>query len=143
MRRCDREERQVVAPRPRVRRSLSSCLKRAQFFFRIRAIDQKTASITSWGGGAFDFMRSLTLIRPFTVPEIAQMRPISRQRMQRLAEELAADGRVEFVGVWIRGGQARDGFCRQYCKSQWSENPLCATASFPIAPDGRTGMMPA
>ena len=36
-------------------------------------------------------MRSLALLGPLTVPQIAQMRPISRQRMQRLADELAAE----------------------------------------------------
>jgi DNA-binding MarR family transcriptional regulator len=72
-------------------------LEVAQFFFRIRAIGQKTGFITSWGGGAFGFMRSLALIGPLTVPQIAQMRPTSRQRMQRLADELAAEGVVEFI----------------------------------------------
>jgi DNA-binding MarR family transcriptional regulator len=72
-------------------------LEAAQFFFRIRAVGQKTGLITSWGGGAFGFMRSLALLGPLTVPQIAQMRPTSRQRMQRLADELAAEGLVEFV----------------------------------------------
>jgi DNA-binding MarR family transcriptional regulator len=72
-------------------------LEVAQCFFRIRAIGQKTGLITSWGGGAFGFMRSLALGGPLTVPQIAQMRPTSRQRMQRLADELAAEGLVEFV----------------------------------------------
>jgi DNA-binding MarR family transcriptional regulator len=72
-------------------------LEVAQCFFRIRALGQKTGLITSWGGGAFGFMRSLALLGPLTVPQIAQMRPTSRQRMQRLADELAADGLVEFV----------------------------------------------
>jgi DNA-binding MarR family transcriptional regulator len=72
-------------------------LEVAQFFFRIRAIGQKTGLITSWGGGAFGFMRSLALLGPLTVPQIAEMRPTSRQRMQRLADELAAEGLVEFV----------------------------------------------
>ena len=72
-------------------------LEVAQFFFRIRAVGQRTGLITSWGGGAFGFMRSLALIGPLTVPQIAQMRPTSRQRMQRLADELAADGLVEFI----------------------------------------------
>jgi DNA-binding MarR family transcriptional regulator len=72
-------------------------LEVAQCFFRIRAIGQKTGLITSWGGGAFGFMRSLALLGPLTVPQIAQMRPTSRQRMQRLADELAADGLVEFI----------------------------------------------
>ena len=72
-------------------------LEVAQFFFRMRAVGQKTGLITSWGGGAFGFMRSLALLGPLTVPQIAQMRPTSRQRMQRLADELAAAGLVEFI----------------------------------------------
>jgi DNA-binding MarR family transcriptional regulator len=72
-------------------------LEVAQSFFRIRALGQKTGLITSWGGGAFGFMRSLALLGPLTVPQIAQMRPTSRQRMQRLADELAAGGLVEFI----------------------------------------------
>ncbi|RWM76308.1 MAG: MarR family transcriptional regulator, partial [Mesorhizobium sp.] len=31
------------------------------------------------------------------MPQIAQMRPTSRQRMQRLADELAGEGLVEFI----------------------------------------------
>ena len=72
-------------------------LEVAQFFFRLRAVGQRTGLITSWGGGAFGFMRSLALIGPLTVPQIARMRPTSRQRMQRLADELAAEGLVEFI----------------------------------------------
>jgi DNA-binding MarR family transcriptional regulator len=72
-------------------------LETAQFFFRIRAAGQKTGLITSWGGGAFGFMRSLALLGPLTVPQIARMRPTSRQRMQRLADELAAEGLVELI----------------------------------------------
>jgi DNA-binding MarR family transcriptional regulator len=72
-------------------------LEVAQCFFRIRALGQKTGLITSWGGGAFGFMRSLALLGPLTVPQIARMRPTSRQRMQRLANELAAEGLVEFI----------------------------------------------
>ena len=71
-------------------------LEVAQCFFRIRAVGQKTGLITSWGGGAFGFMRSLALLGPLTVPQIAQMRPTSRQRMQRLADELAAERLVKF-----------------------------------------------
>ena len=72
-------------------------LEVAQFFFRLRAVGQKSGLITNWGGGAFGFMRSLALLGPLTVPQIAQMRPTSRQRMQRLADELAAKGLVEFI----------------------------------------------
>src|SRR5947199_3873642 len=72
-------------------------LEVAQCFFRIRAVGQKTGLITSWGGSNFGFIRSLALLGPLTVPQIAQMRPTSRQRMQRLADELAAEGLVEFI----------------------------------------------
>jgi DNA-binding MarR family transcriptional regulator len=72
-------------------------LEVAQCFFRIRTVGQKTGLITTWGGGAFGFMRSLALLGPLTVPQIAQMRPTSRQRMQRLADELSAEGLVKFI----------------------------------------------
>ena len=72
-------------------------LEVAQCFFRIRSVGQKTGLITSWGGGKFGFMRSLALLGPLTVPQIAQMRPTSRQRMQRLADELADQGLVDFI----------------------------------------------
>jgi DNA-binding MarR family transcriptional regulator len=72
-------------------------LEVAQCFFKIRALGQQSGLITSWGGGAFGFMRSLALLGPLTVPQIAQMRPTSRQRMQRLADELAAEGLVKFI----------------------------------------------
>src|SRR5215468_5962887 len=72
-------------------------LEVAQCFFRIRALGQKTGLITSWGGGAFGFMRSLALLGPLTVPQIARMRPTSRQRMQRLADELTAEGLVQLI----------------------------------------------
>jgi DNA-binding MarR family transcriptional regulator len=72
-------------------------LEVAQCFFKIRALGHKAGLITSWGGGAFGFMRSLALLGPLTVPQIAQMRPTSRQRVQRLADELAAEGLVKFI----------------------------------------------
>jgi DNA-binding MarR family transcriptional regulator len=72
-------------------------LEVAQCFFRVRALGKKAGLITNWGGGTFGFMRSLALLGPLTVPQIAQMRPTSRQRMQRLANELAAEDLVEFI----------------------------------------------
>ena len=72
-------------------------LEVAQCFFRMRAMGQKTGLITAWGGGAFGFMRSLAMQGPLTVPQIAEMRPTSRQRMQRLADDLAEQGLVRFV----------------------------------------------
>ena len=90
----------MVARAPRRRRATTIAelmFEVAQLFFRLRAVGQKTELITTWGAGTFGFMRSLALLGPLTVPQIAQMRPTSRQRMQRLADELAAEGLVEFV----------------------------------------------
>ena len=64
-------------------------LEVAQCFFKIRALGQKAGFITGWGGGAFGFLRSLALLGPLTVPQIARMRPTSRQRMQRLTQVVA------------------------------------------------------
>jgi DNA-binding MarR family transcriptional regulator len=92
--------RQRKAPRPILSKGEAIAelmLDVSQFFFRIRAVGQRTGLITSWGGGAFGFMRSLVLLGPLTVPQIAQMRPTSRQRMQRLADELAAEELVHFI----------------------------------------------
>jgi DNA-binding MarR family transcriptional regulator len=72
-------------------------LEAAQFFFRVRAAGQRSGFLTSWGAGTFGFLRSLALLGPLTVPQIARMRPTSRQRMQRLADELVAEGLVEFI----------------------------------------------
>jgi hypothetical protein len=38
-----------------------------------RPSDRKQGLITSWGGGAFGFMRSLALHGPLTEPQIAQL----------------------------------------------------------------------
>jgi DNA-binding MarR family transcriptional regulator len=72
-------------------------LEVAQCFFRMRALGQKAGLFTAWGAGSYGFLRSLALLGPLTVPEIARMRPTSRQRMQRLANELAAEGLVDFI----------------------------------------------
>ncbi len=72
-------------------------LEVAQLFFRVRAGGRKLGLISNWGAGTYGFLRSLALMGPLTVPQIAGMRPTSRQRMQRLADELAAEGLVEFI----------------------------------------------
>src|SRR5262249_25844866 len=72
-------------------------LEVAQCFFRIRDLRENEGVTARWGGGAFGFMRSLALQGPLTVAQIARMRPTSRQRMQRLADELAAEGLVKFI----------------------------------------------
>jgi DNA-binding MarR family transcriptional regulator len=72
-------------------------LEVAQVTFRLHAAGKRLGLVTHWGAGAFGFLRRLVLHGPLSVPQIAEMRPTSRQRMQRLADELAAEGLVAFV----------------------------------------------
>jgi hypothetical protein len=69
-------------------------LEVAQCFFRMRAVGQKTGSITSGGGGAFGFMRSLAVLGPLTVPQTDQMRPTRRRRLQRPADGGSSETRI-------------------------------------------------
>ena len=68
-----------------------------QTFFRLRAAGRKVGAVSSWGGGLWGMMHSLRLEGPQTVPQLARSRPVARQRIQKLANELAAGGLVEFV----------------------------------------------
>jgi DNA-binding MarR family transcriptional regulator len=67
------------------------------YFFRMRAAGQRMGLVSKRGGGTLGFMRTLAMAGPITVPDLARMRPTSRQRMQQLADELAEEGYVEFV----------------------------------------------
>lgn len=68
----------------------------AQCFFRIRAFGLKEGFVTDLGG-TFGYIRSLALHGPLTVPQIARMRPVSRQRMQKLTDQLIGEGLVELI----------------------------------------------
>ena len=69
----------------------------AAVFFRMRAAGKKAGLVTSWGGGTWGFLRSLALHGPATVPQLARMRPVARQRIQRLADEAAEAGLIAFL----------------------------------------------
>ncbi|HUT48030.1 MAG TPA: MarR family transcriptional regulator [Alphaproteobacteria bacterium] len=66
-------------------------------YFRLRAAGSKIGAVTSWGGGLLGMLHGLKWGGAQTVPQIARARPVSRQRIQKLADEMAADGLVEFA----------------------------------------------
>ena len=72
-------------------------IETAGTFFRLREAGKRTGGVTSWGGGLWGVLRSLHEEGPQTVPQIARTRPVARQRIQRLANEMAAAGLVEFI----------------------------------------------
>src|SRR5262245_66558285 len=69
-------------------------LEVAQCFFRLRAFGQKNGLFTTWGGGAYGFLRSLALLGPMPMPQIGHMRTSGRQRMQHVDNALESDDRV-------------------------------------------------
>src|SRR6185295_2910219 len=69
----------------------------ADAFFKMRAAGRRAGAVTAWGGGSWGLMRGLAEGGPQTVPQLARARPVARQRIQRLVDELAAAGLVELV----------------------------------------------
>ncbi|MBM3532797.1 MAG: MarR family transcriptional regulator [Alphaproteobacteria bacterium] len=68
-----------------------------QTFHRLRAVGAEEGAVTAGGGGSWGLMRSLAEGGPQTVPALARSRPVSRQHIQKLADELTAEGLVRFV----------------------------------------------
>lgn len=66
-------------------------------YFRLRAAGRESGAVSPSGGGVWGLMRSLALEGPQTVPQLARSRPVARQHIQRLADELEADGLVHFI----------------------------------------------
>ena len=64
--------------------------------FRLRAAGRKIGAVTA-RGGLWGLLRSLSVEGPQTVPQLARSRPVARQHIQKLANEMAAGGLVEFV----------------------------------------------
>ncbi|MEJ2121724.1 MAG: MarR family transcriptional regulator [Alphaproteobacteria bacterium] len=86
-----------VTPSPGGEAMFELVFATARAFFRLRAAGARIGAITPWGGGLIGMMHSLKWGGPQTVPQIARARPVSRQRIQKLADEMAAEGLIEFV----------------------------------------------
>lgn len=62
----------------------------------MKAAGKQIGAVSSWGGGYWGLLRSLKIEGPQTLIQLARSRPVSRQRIQRMATELSAQGLVEF-----------------------------------------------
>jgi len=76
---------------------VSLCLAIFNASFKLRAAGKKVGAVTAWGAGTWGLLRSLVRDGPMTVPDIARSRPVARQHIQKLVNELAADGLVELI----------------------------------------------
>jgi DNA-binding MarR family transcriptional regulator len=75
---------------------LDLCLLVSLTFFALKAAGRSIGAIAKWGGGYWGVLRSLKVEGPQTLVQLARSRPVSRQRIQRIASELGARGFVEF-----------------------------------------------
>ena len=66
-------------------------------FFQLRAAGKRTGHVTPGGSGIWGVLHSLAVDGPQTVPQLARTRPVTRQHIQQIANEAAADGLIEFV----------------------------------------------
>jgi DNA-binding MarR family transcriptional regulator len=64
--------------------------------FKLRALGRRSGLVSA-RGGVWGLMRSLRLGGPQTVPDLARTRPVARQHIQKLADEMAAQGLVAFA----------------------------------------------
>ena len=67
-------------------------------FFLLRAAGKRIGAVTERGAGYWGLLRSLSQEGPQTVPQAARARPVSRQHIQKLADQMAAEGVIDFVG---------------------------------------------
>ncbi len=77
--------------------ALDLMIEAIQLAQRLRGLGKTQGAVTAWGGGLWGLLRSLRQHGPQTVPTLARSRPVARQRIQRLANEMVEAGLVAFV----------------------------------------------
>jgi DNA-binding MarR family transcriptional regulator len=79
-------------------RALGELVKELPFaYFRLRAAGDELAARAGQTTGKWGLMRSLAEDGPLTVAQLARSRPVARQWVQRLANELGGAGLIEFI----------------------------------------------
>jgi len=66
-------------------------------FFRNRAESDRITGELGQSSGRFGLLRSLVLDGPSTVAQIARSRPVARQGVQRMADELVTEELAEYL----------------------------------------------
>ncbi|RED52522.1 MarR family winged helix-turn-helix transcriptional regulator [Aestuariispira insulae] len=66
-------------------------------FFKLRAAGKQVSEEAGWGSGTWSLMRTIQIEGPQTVPQLAKRRPVARQRMQKIADDLVAQGLAQFI----------------------------------------------
>lgn len=66
-------------------------------FFDLRAMGQELGMVNEWGAGNWGLLRILKEEGAKTVPQVAKMRSVSRQYIQKLANELQEEGLITMI----------------------------------------------
>lgn len=61
-------------------------------FFDLRAAGQRIGAVADWGGGTWGMLNAIDKDGPITMAEFARRRAVSRQYIQKIANELIAQG---------------------------------------------------
>ena len=93
---------ETVMKKPRRRAASTGSIDRLLrenlfLFFRARAIGDRMFARVGQSAGKISLMRSVYEEGPQSVAQIARARPVARQGVQRMADQLASDGLVEFT----------------------------------------------
>ena len=81
----------------RGRALMALVIENTHLFFHLRTVGARFGAVTPWGGSTFGLLGTLHRHGPCTVPQAARMRPVARQHIQKLANEMARDGLIEFT----------------------------------------------
>lgn len=63
-------------------------------FFELRAAGQRLGAVAEFGGGTWGLLKTIAEEGPVTMAEFARRRAVSRQYIQKIANELIARGHV-------------------------------------------------
>jgi DNA-binding MarR family transcriptional regulator len=74
---------------------LTLMLEAGRAFHKMRFLGRRIGAVGEEGGGNWGVMRSLVLTGPQTVPQLAKSRPVARQHIQTIVNELLKNGLVE------------------------------------------------
>jgi len=89
----------VIPARSLGRRDLSLAVMNSVpwLYFRLQAEGQEIGAVNAQRGGTWGLLNSVITQGPQTVPQLARARPVSRQHIQKLANEMVAEGLIRFI----------------------------------------------
>ena len=82
---------------PRAEQITDIWLQSIRLFFRLQAMGKELGAVSANNSSTWGFLHTLVTVGPSTVPEIARMRPVSRQHIQTMANEMATEGLIRFI----------------------------------------------